>query len=156
MKNTLFYPKNLFCSLDIQNFLLPSSIFFFSSRPLLRQNPKVYDIIICPNWDLKTKFLISWEVKRSNNETCWIHRVLYEEIFHGNSVHKFLHQKLFPDLYLILANAKKYSQCMKEILLKEDILKRNHQKKFQKNLLMKINMKNKRNLELVTKSSSGY
>ena len=59
MKNTLFYPKNLFRSLDIQNFLLPSSIFFFSSRPLLRQNPKVYDIIICPNWDLKTKFLIS-------------------------------------------------------------------------------------------------
>ena len=59
-----------------------------------------------------TNFLISWEVKKLSDIKTWsIDKVLCKENFRIRICWIFR-----PDLYLILVNYLKYSQCIQETL----------------------------------------
>ena len=92
-KMFLFHLKSSFSSQDIQ-------IFVFRSSPLIlpvshcfrdwsKVNLKVYDIINSRNKKLITHFVwYLWKEKRYDIETLFIDRVLNEEHFYGEIMHK--------------------------------------------------------------------
>ena len=74
----------------------------------LKINLKVYGVINCLNKNLIAYFLWYLEKgKRYDNESLSIGRVLNKEHFFLKSHAENMHQKLVPDLYLVLVNNPK-------------------------------------------------
>ena len=110
---------------DIHVFALSSSSLFspvghcWIYRRWLKINPKVCDVIMYTNWNLKTEMFTILRIKEG-----FILKLdpLTEGIMWGKLSWKIytenMHQKLVPDHYLILVNSLKYSYCIQEYLRK--------------------------------------
>ena len=110
----LFLLKSSFRSQDIQIFVFSSSPLFFPVSHCFRgwfnKNFKVYEVIICLNKNLITRFVWYLEKEiRCGIETLAIDRVLNTKHFYGKNHAENVHQKLAPDPFLILPNNPKHT-----------------------------------------------
>ena len=110
MKNAFYISS--FRSWDIQFFVFLSSHLFLPVSHCFRVwskiNLKVCDVINCLNKNLITHFV--WYLvkeKRNDTETLSVYRVLNKEHFILENYAANAHQRLIPDLFLILVNKPK-------------------------------------------------